>query len=352
MRKMIQTLVLLFTALTFSACLKPDPIENETVVDVTLLDVMETQAYARDVVAQGSKVFVAASQAGNQIWDTSGDEPEMIFQHAFSSNPALRVTLEPETRLLFAFDKTQGFHKSLNPELTAFDSVYINHAIWISLFENGLFGSGSNEDFVARKLNDSLVALYVIDRTSNDGLKQYYFNRGYEAAFGFYYWELVNVGASTGGINLGLDLRDSLLAISHDELGIGLYLLNGVALDTLATANTSGEALEVTFYDNYVLSANNWAGMGVYSLGIGESELTHMADIEVNGWVKQISIWEDVAILSCGENSIFLVDLSDPAHPKVDQWIDAGYTYRTFVQDDVIFAATREGVKRYQLDAR
>jgi len=344
--------VLVLILLSLNACLKPDPIENDTLVDISFMDLMETQAYARDVVAHESKVFVAASQAGNQIWETSGDAPTKVFDHFFSSNPALRVTVEPETRLLFAFDKTQGFHKTLNPELTAFDSVYIKHSIWISLYENGLFGSGANEDFAARKLNDSLVALYVIDRTSNDGLKQYFFNRGYDSFNGFYYWELVNAGVSTGGINLGLDLRDSLLAISHDELGIGVYRLDGVALDTLATVNTEGEALEVSFYDNYILSANNWAGMGVYALDEVQETLTHIADVEVGGWVKQISLWNDVAVLACGENSIFLVDLSDPAHPKVDQWIDAGYTYRTFIQDDVILAATREGVKRYRIEPR
>ena len=349
---MIQYLALSLGILSLSACLKPEPIEDDTIVDVILMDVLDTRAYARDVVAHGSKVFVAASQAGNQIWDTAGNMPEMVFEHSFSSNPALRVTVEPETKLLFAFDRIQGFHKTLNEDMTAFDSVYINHEIWISLYENGLFGSGSNEDFAARKLNDSLVALYVIDRTSNDGLKQYYFNRGYETNLGFYYWELVNAGTSTGGINLGLDLKDSLLAISHDELGIGVYSLDGVNLDTLATANTAGEALEVSFFGDYLLSANNWAGMSVFALDAVVGSLTHLADVQVGGWVKQISLWNDIAVLACGENSIFLVDLSDPAKPRVDQWIDAGYTYRTFVQDDVILAATREGVKRYRIEPR
>ena len=106
------------------------------------------------------------------------------------------------------------------------------------------------------------------------------------------------------------------------------------------------------FYDNYLLSANNWAGMGLFSIGAGDSSLTHLADVEVKGWVKQISLWNDIAVLSCGENGIFLVDLSDPANPKVDQPIDAGYTYRTHVAGDIIYAATREGVKRYHIESR
>jgi len=343
----------LIVILTFVGCLKPDPIETAYASSVYLMDILETDAYARDVFVDDKTIFVAASQAGNQIWQEQADGTvEKVSEHKFSGNPALRVIVEPETRLLFTFDRTQGFYKRLNPEFNDFDSVYIQHKTFLELFEFGLFGSGSNEDFAVKFLNDSLVALYVINRTSNDGLKQYYFRRGYNPTPAFHFWELVNVGSSTGGINLGLDLRDTLLAISHDELGIGLYRIEEVTFDTLARVDTPGEALEVKFYENYLLSANNWAGLGIFSLGTGDSSLIHIADVEVGGWVKQISIWNDIAVLSCGENGIFLVDLSDPENPTVDQAIDAGYTYRTFVADDIIYAATRAGVKRYHIESR
>ena len=358
MKRMYPYLSLVMLTLLLAGCLKPDPLDTDILSDVTLIDILETGAYARDVYVADGNIFVAASQTGNQIWQEQADgSMAKTFEHKFSGNPALRSIVEPETRLMFTFDRSQGFYKKLAPDFNGFDSVYIEHKTWIETSESGLFGSGSNEDFAVRKMNDSLVALYVIDRTSNDGLKQYYFNRYYRApdflySGSYYYWELSNVGTSTGGINLGLDLRDTLMAISHDELGVGLYRLDGVELDTLGTLDTRGEALEVKFYENYLLSANNWAGMGIYSLGAGDSSLMHLADIEVGGWVKQISIWEDMAVLSCGENGIFIVDLSDPEHPVVDRPIDAGYTYRTFVEDDIIYAATREGVKRYRISSR
>jgi len=354
-RKILTTFIIILT-FTLTACLKPDPIDVSTVSDVYLMDVLETGAYARDVYVANGSIFVAASQIGNQVWKEQSDGSAVkSFEHKFSGNPALRVIVEPETRLLFTFDRTQGFYKKLGENMDGFDSVYVKHPLWIGTSESGLFGSGSNEDFAVRKMNDSLVALYVIDRTSNDGLKQYYFNRKFRAPDflyndSYYYWELSNVGTSTGGINLGLDMRDSLIAISHDELGIGLYSLNGVNIDTLATTDTQGEALEVEFYEDYILAANNWAGMGIYA--IGDNSLNHISDVEVGGWVKQISIWNDIAVLSCGENGIFLVDISDPGDPKVDQPIDAGYTYRTYVEGDIIYAATREGVKRYHIESR
>ncbi len=358
MKRIFQSTALFILTLLLVSCLKPDAIVDDYASSVYLMDVLETGAYARDVYVLDGNIFVAASQSGNQIWQEQPDGTvAKTFEYKFSGNPALRSIVEPDTRLMFTFDRAQGFYKKLSPDYAAFDSVYIYHDVWISTSESGLFGSGSNEDFAVRKMNDSLVALYVIDRTSNDGLKQYYFNRHFRApdflySGSYYYWELSNVGTSTGGINLGLDLRDTLMAISHDELGVGLYRLDGVELDTLGIIDTPGEALEVKFYNDYLLSANNWAGMGIFSLGAGDSSLTHVADVEVDGWVKQISIWQDIAVLSCGENGIFLVDLSDPENPKVDQPIDAGYTYRTDVAGDIIYAATREGVKRYHIESR
>ncbi|MCF7825694.1 MAG: hypothetical protein K9M55_03410 [Candidatus Marinimicrobia bacterium] len=344
--------------ISLTACLKPDAIDSTFASDVYLMDILETGAYARDVYVADGTVFVAASQLGNQIWQEQTDGTmEKTFEHKFSGDPALRMIVEPESGLMFTFDRAQGYFKKLAPDLSGFDSVYALHQASIENNESGDFGSGANEDFAVRKLNDSLIALYVIDRTSNDGFKQYYFNRYYHAPEPlytgvYYYWEDTNVGTPSGGINLGLDLRGTLVGISHDELGVGLYRLDGVELDTLAVVDTPGEALEVKFYDNYLLSANNWAGMGVFALGTGDSSLTHLADVEVGGWVKQISIWHDIAVLSCGENGIFLVDLSDPENPEVDQPIDAGYTYRTHVAGDIIYAATREGVKRYQIESR
>jgi len=358
MKRIILSTAIFIMILLLTACLKPDPIDSSFASDVYLMDVLETGAYARDVFVVDETIFVAASQIGNQIWQAQSDgSVEKMFEHKFSGNPALRMIVEPTTRLMFTFDKAQGFYKKLSPQMNDFDSVYIQHKAWIETSESGLFGSGSNEDFAVRKMNDSLVALYVIDRTSNDGLKQYYFNRYYRAPDilyngAYYYWELSNVGTSTGGINLGLDLRDTLLAISHDELGVGLYRLEGVDLDTLGVVDTRGETLEVKFYENYLLAANNWAGMEIFSMGAGDTSLIHLADVEVGGWVKQISVWHDIAVLSCGENGIFLVDLSDPGNPQVDQPIDAGYTYRTHVAGDIIYAATREGVKRYHIESR
>ena len=364
MKRTLLSLTGLILILNLSSCLKPDAIfSGDRMANVSFVDVLETGAYARDVFVAGNSIFVAASQAGNQIWQEQEGAMVKVFEPTFDSNPldddpALRITVDPVSRLMFTFDKSGGHYKKLNANFDGFDSVYVTGDCIGSDENDGVFGSGGNEDFIAKQLNDSLVAVYVIDKTSNDGFKQYFFNRRlsepniFGCEGGYYYWEANNVGSPTYGHNLGMDMKDTLIAISHDEIGVGLYRLDVVDLDTLAVVNTPGETIEVKFYENYLLCANNWAGMGIFSLGQGDSSLTHLADIEVDGWVKQISLWNNMAILSCGENGIFLVNLSDPENPIVDQPIDAGYTYRTFVSGDMIYAATREGVKRYHIESR
>ncbi|NQV14014.1 hypothetical protein HQ531_01045 [bacterium] len=351
MKRIFAFITVLFLLLNLTACLKPESIENVSVVDITYVDILDTRGYARDVYAYSDKIFVAASAAGTQIWEDNNGVVSQVFEHSFSSNPALGLTVIPESQLLLSFDDEKGYIKQLDTDLSALDSVYFNFPN-ILIYESENFGDQNTEDMAVVSLNDSLLVLFNTDRDLGDGLRFTYLNRRYEPSEGYYYWEENTIAKFSGEKNYGIDARDSLVSASHGELGIGLYHMVSGDCDTLASHDTPGEALEVKFYDNYLLSANNWAGMSVFALGVGDSSLTLLADIEVNGWVKQISIWNDIAILSCGENGIFLVDLSDPENPKADQPIEAGYTYRTFVANDMIYAATRQGVKRYRIESR
>ena len=351
MKRMLLSLIVIIFAFGLSSCLKPDPIESTFGSDVYLMDVIETEGYARDVFAHDNKIFVAASAAGTQIWEDQGGTVTRVFEYQFGSSPALALTVIPEFQLLLSVSKDQGYLKQLNPELNAFDSVYINSPN-VLIWESEYFGDQNTNDMAATRVNDSLLILYNTDTDLGDGLRYTYLNRYYETMEGYYYWEANTVDKYTGAKNYGIDARDSLVAASHGELGVGLYHMGVGFCDTLAVVDTRGEALEVKFYDDYLLVANNWGGMEVLTMAASISPLLHLSDVEVGGWVKHISTWNDIAILSCGENGIFLVDLSDPANPVVDQAIDAGYTYTTYVADDILYAATREGVKRYHIESR
>lgn len=368
MKTRIAHILIFLLTLLLVSCLKPEAIESDQRVDVMLVEVLETGGFARDVVAHNDMIFVAASQGGTQFWEENDGTHEKVFQAYFdqdgnphNDNEVLKIYLEPESRMLFVLDKAQAFYKKLNTEYTAFDTIYDGiYSVFMETFEARRFGDGSIEDLYVRMSNDTTVTIMAADRSSGDGLQTYYLNKEvYEGPIdlsgtihSFPYWNIANGSLSTDGRILGLDVSGDMLAVTRDELGVILLNWSFNNVDTLAVHETPGEALEVTFYDDYLLVANNWAGMGVMSISSSDSSLTHLTDVEVKGWVKHISMWNEIAVLSCGENSIFLVDLSDPASPVVDQAIEAGYTYRTYVAGNTIYAATREGVKLYNLDYR
>ncbi len=349
-RKTLLASILMLT-LILSACLKPDPIDDMTVATVTLQDVLETEGYARDVSAYGNKIFVAASAAGTQIWEDDNGTVSKVYSHHFGSASASGLRVEPEYKLILSVSKDQGYLRQLNDDLSAFDSVYINHPS-VLIWESEHFGDQNTRDMASTRVNDSLLVLYNTDTDLGDGLRFTFLNRFTDGLEGYHYWEANTIKKYTGAKNYGIDAQGSLVASSHGELGVGLYRIEFDHADTLGILDTGGEALEVKLFDNYLLVADNWAGMQILSISAGDSSLTHLANVEVGGWVKHISTWNDMAVLSCGENGMFLVDLSDPGDPKVDQAIDAGYTYSTFISDDMIHAATREGVKRYHIQNR
>ena len=351
MKRIILPASVILLTLLLTACLKPDPIDNMTAATVTLIDVLETGGYARDVSAYDNKIFVAASAAGTQIWEDDNGVVSKVFNHQFGSASATGLRVEPEFQLILSVSKDQGYLRQLNSDLSAFDSVYINFP-GVLIGESEHFGDQNTRDMASTKVNDSLLVLYNTDTDLGDGLRFTFLNRFTDGLDGYYYWVANTIKKYTGAKNYGIDANGSLVASSHGELGVGLYRIEHDYCDTLGVIDTGGEALEVKIYDNYLLVADNWAGMQVLSIGAGDSSLTHLADVEVGGWVKHISMWNDLAVLSCGENGMFLVDLSDPGAPKVDQAIDAGYTYSSFISGDMIHAATREGVKRYHIENR
>ncbi len=349
MKRILYPLTILLLILSLNACLKPDPIDTFSASNVSFVDVIETGGYARDVYAFEDKIYVAASAAGTQIWQDDNGIVSKVFEYKFGSSPALALTVMPEYQLLLSVSRDQGYLKQLNPELLAFDSVYVNYPS-ILIWESEYFGDQNTRDMAASYVNDNLIVLYNTDTDLGDGLRYTYLNRHYESMEGYYYWEANTVDKYTGAKNYGIDAQDSLVAATHGELGVGLYHMGSGFCDTLAVVDTQGEALEVKFYDDYLLVANNWSGMQIFTRAGSSSPLLPLANVEVGGWVKHISMWNDIAILSCGENGMFLVDLSDPGNPEVDRAIDEGYTYSTFVAGDTIYAATREGVKRYHIE--
>ena len=63
--KKISIVIFLF----LQSCMEPD---TEKLWDISIENIFETKGFARSVIVEGSRAYVAAGQSGTQIWDLEG----------------------------------------------------------------------------------------------------------------------------------------------------------------------------------------------------------------------------------------------------------------------------------------
>jgi len=332
-----------FTIILLAGCLRPDPIEADNLVELDLLYEINTVGWARDIAIHEDLMFVAASQAGAQIWDLGGETPELVYQEDFGSDDLELIRYDARNRLLLASDRTIVHYRAMDSTNIGLDSAYYDNPS--AFLDPRQLSDGNTQDFTFTS-QDSQLVIYLTDRDFSDGLKRIFLTFSEESTFGGQYWspeghKLVN------GHMRGLDMQDDLVAVTIEELGIALFQVSPSTIDTLAFADTPGEALETIFSGDRLLVANNWGGLQIFDWDGSSLESLSILDFDEN--VEHISIWGDAVILSCGLDECYIVDLTDPADPQVDQFIESGYCYRSTVDGDRVYMATRDGVKVYSI---
>jgi len=338
--------LLLLLVLLLNSCLNPGRLSTSGNLLLVLEDSLSTVGFARDVSVVGEQVYVAASLAGVEIWSRNGGSYQETYQDPLTGDVAQYILTVPSQRLLMVADRKTVHYRFLNNSLTTIDSTYYSDP-WVYSLDPLQFSDANCKDLAVIS-GDTLGSLtvFVADGDWGDGLKKIQLDLKYEPVFQVNYWQPQGVKLVQGHI-VGLALKDSLLAVTMGELGIALYRVHTDSLELLAQADTPGEALEAEFAGEFLLVADNWAGVEVYS--VSGDQLTWLSNIALRGWAKHIAVWQQFALVACGENSLYIVDISDPAQPRLDGYLETGYIYRGVVSGDRYFAATRRGVKIYQL---
>lgn len=325
--------------LVLSGCVKPsDPFEENADILLTQIDQINTRGYARYTDVVDTLMFVAASQAGGQIWVQRDGSWTLQYEHSFSTAELEIVRYDAQNRLWLAADRRSGYVLPMDSTHLAPDPVY-------SLQQ---FSDSNTEDFVFDSKPDS-VELWLADSDGSDGLKYFTFSRGTDP-FGLPAWEITSGEKIKVSAYTGMDRQGQRVGLARSELGIEVFDLP-VAAGSLpfATADTPGEALDVTFYENQILVADNWAGMTTFVMA--DSVLTRTDVLEMDGWVKHIDLWNEYAFLSCAGNGLFVVKLSaDGAGQVVDQFVPISYVYDVTIVGDLLYVASREGVLIYKIE--
>lgn len=331
-------LTLIVTGL-FSGCIKPnDPYTANTDVLLTQIDQLNTIGYARDVYISDTLLFVAASQAGGQIWTKRSDVWGLRYQYDFGTAELELVRYDAVNRLWLTADKRSGYMLPMDSTNLSPDPLYS--------LQN--FSDSNTQDFIINSYPDSLE-VWLADLDGSDGFKYFNFKRGLDP-FGFLTWEITTGEKIKVATYTGMDKLNNQIAIGRSEMGIEVFDLpvhNG-SLPVIWT-DTPGEALDVTFYGDQLLVADNWAGLTVYQ--ISDSTLTEIDQLGMNGWVKHVDLWGDYAFLSCAGNGLFVARLSpDGGKASIDQQLPISYVYDVTIEGDLLYVASREGILIYQIE--
>lgn len=335
-------------ALLSSACLEP---ETDDVWQLDTRGSIPTIGYCRDVIVQDSLAYIAAGQAGLQIWKIMAAGTLLEELELLARVDSLSATKQ--------FDDVYRLGVSaLNNRVFAIESgskVYpLTIHSWDSITADLETMSLYTQDFLVLDalepgIPDSTYLLVAADR--DDGLKvQSYRYRPFLGVWGWY----EDPGYISGeGQTFGFqDGRPSALAYTpgHFALGVGQIGVALFSVDLVAPAigfrevyDTPGNALGVAWQPPHLFVAADDGGLVIFELG-QDGKLARLAAAGSGLGVEHVTVRGAVAALSLGNNGLALMDISDPGKPVERGIFKIGYIYRSFFAHDYLFVARREGL--------
>ena len=203
----MKKLILLSIIASFFGCIEPN---SEDIWTLNKIAHVETEGYCRDVYISGDSVFVAAGQAGIQLWDISTiTAPTLVWKKSLSelgvSKEISQVEYEPSIKQLFALESNE---RPIHLDLSKGDTVSVV----------GQFSSEKTKEF--RIVTNSVTSFTCYAADNDDGLKISTFE--YDSGFGLWFNTTGEEIASVGNPN-GIDIYENEIVLTLDQLGIEAY---------------------------------------------------------------------------------------------------------------------------------
>lgn len=332
--------------LLLQGCLEP---KSEDIWDLDRVTTLNTIGYCRYSAMSGDLIFVAAGQGGVQIWN---------FAPLFETNsvPLLKTTLDIKNDLAVVKDINQVAYSARTKQLFALETyerpILIDYSNPDNPINNGQAMSEKTEEF---RIIDEDLSFTIIAADEDDGIKVTVFDGFALNDSTVLYSPAANGDSQTplNGRSSGIDIADSLLAVSIDQLGVALYKYQSPpALQTfLDSRDTEGNAISVTFHGNSGLFVASEEGGCYYfqimadSLRFKDEGVRFANDLRV----QQVSYYENMAALALGSQGIALFDITDPLHPESRGVYDIGHVYHTAFANGYLLAATRAGLQIFTI---
>ena len=332
--KKISIVIFLF----LQSCMEPD---TEKLWDISIENIFETKGFARSVIVEGSRAYVAAGQSGTQIWDLEENTLLKDFTGYEEGGTFLEfqdlalIGRDPVNSLLFLSESNQDvkiFH------LDETDSLIYRNTIM----------SARTKDFVSFPSIQDQFVMYSAD--NDDGLKWHFYNLDSTSSFGIEFIEWTPYGGSeiyTPGKPLGIDSDgESLIVMAVDQLGVELLSIDSLGADPvlIGRVDTQGNAEKVTLTSSGVFVACDNAGAAyipIENFGTANQANSFGTDFTVD----HIAVHNNIAALSIGSRGLALYDISDPEYPIEKGVFPIGYTYMSAFWEGKLLVCSREGLQ-------
>ena len=322
-------LTLLSIIASIFSCMEPN---TEDIWTLNKIAHAETEGYCRDVFISGDSVFVAAGQAGVQLYDISTiTSPTLIWSISLSelgvSKEISQVEYEPSIKQLFALESNE---RPIHLDLSKGDSVYVV----------GQFSSEKTKEFRVVTNNDTSFTVYAAD--NDDGLKTSTFE--YDSGFGLWFNTAGNEITSVGNPN-GIDLYENEIVLTLDQLGIEAFHNEGGSITSSYHIDLEGNARAVTMVNGgefYIACEDG----GAFRLSTSvSSQWEYMIQFAKDLFVTHVTSNDHQLVVSCASNGLGLYEAVQPSTVEERGIHDIGYVYHSEFSNGYVFAATREGLQ-------
>jgi hypothetical protein len=298
---------------------------------------VETEGYCRDVFISGDSVFVAAGQAGIQLWDISTKTtPTLVWKKSLSelgvSKEISQVEYEASIEQLFALESNE---RPIHLDLSKGDTASLV----------GQFSSEQTKEFRVNTNSANSFTVYAAD--NDDGLKLSTFV--YDSSFGLWFNTAGVEIASVGNPN-GIDIYENEIVLTLDQLGIEAFHDENGLITSSYHIDLEGNARAITMINGgefYIACEDG----GAFRLATSfSSQWDFKNQFAKDLFVTHVAVNSHQLALSCASNGLALYKTGSDKKVQERGIHDIGYVYHSEFSNGYLFAATREGLQIFEID--
>ena len=335
------SLLLIFIFLV-CGCIEPN---TEDLWDITIESVLETDGYVRDVHVENSLAFLAAGEAGAQIWDLSNGFRKIqsfSLDDIGSTKEITQVHYSPINNLMHLLEYNERPYV-----MTLDDSLYNIETIW------GQWGAEDTRGFVVIDSTEEFTYYSVIKK---DRIIKWMKWEYYELGDGFWGETSSTDEVEINATPTSIALSNKKIIIGIGQLGVQIWELSDINSSPLfkASIDLDGSVESITLVDeNSLFIAKGSYGASFIPLNQIEIDIetnSIINNIPISNFAKDlnvnhIAVNNNVAALSLGSKGIALYDVTTLSNPQEKGIFPVGYAYKSQFWGEKLLVCTREGVQ-------